>query len=148
MAVKAIPDGYHSVTPYLIVKGAARLIEFLEQVFGATELMRTTGGGGGLHAEVRIGDSVIMMGEGAAQGEMPAAIYLYVDDADGAYQRALGAGATSLEAPTDTLYGDRRAGVRDPFGNRWFIATHKEDVPPDEIARRQDALRRSSAASR
>jgi PhnB protein len=128
----AVPEGYgmnyRSVTPYLIVSDVPGLIGFVTRVFGAIELLRTPGASGGLHAEVNIGDSVVMMGQGPGQALMPAALYVYVEDADAAYRRALQAGATSQEEPTDTSYGDRRAGVLDPFGNRWFIATHKQDA--------------------
>jgi PhnB protein len=140
MAVKPIPDGYHSVTPYLVVRDVAGLIDFLKAVFGATELLRTSAGGGGIHAEVKIGDSIVMMGEGPGHEPMPAMLHLYVEDTDAAYQRALRAGATSQEAPNNTFYGDRRAGVLDPFGNRWYIATHIEDVRPEEIAARAEAV--------
>ena len=141
MTVKPIPDGYHSVTPYLVVQGADKLIDFLKEAFEGTEVERMTRPDGGVaHAEVRIGDSVIMMGE--ASGEfpaMPAMIYLYVNDADAVYKRALQARATSLEEPSDQFYGDRRAGVKDQFGNYWYMATHKEDVSPEEMARRAAA---------
>jgi PhnB protein len=129
MAVKPIPEGYHSVTPYLIVEGVERLIEFLKRAFDAKEILRTTGGAGGIHAEVRIGDSVVMMGDaGRGFAAMPASIYLYLNDVDTAYQRALQAGASSLEEPADQPYGDRRAGVKDSCGNIWWIATHIKDT--------------------
>jgi PhnB protein len=141
MAVKPIPDGYHSVTPYLLVSGAARLIDFLKQAFAAEERERVARPDGAImHAEVKIGDSVVMMGEPMQPyTPMPASLHLYVPDMDGVYQRALKAGATSVMEPTDQFYGDRSAGVKDPFGNLWWIATHKEDVPPDELARRAQA---------
>src|SRR3990170_1005106 len=143
MAVKAIPEGYHSVTPYLVVQGAAQLIDFLKVAFGAAEILRTTGGGGHLHAEVKIGDSVVMMGEaGGEWPPMPGTIVLYVEDADSVYKRALQAGAASLVEPADQFYGDRMAGVKDPFGNVWWIATHKEDVSPEERAKRLEASRK------
>ena len=130
MTVKAVPDGYHTITPYLMVQEAAQLIDFVKQAFAATETFRTTGSAGGIHAEVRIGDSMVMIGGGGAwKGEpMPAAIYLYMDDVDAVYQRTLQAGATSLTEPADQSYGDRVAGVKDPFGNVWYIATHQKDV--------------------
>ena len=148
MSVKPIPKGYHSVTPYLVVQGATELIEFLKQAFDAQETERMQMPDGTIaHAEVRIGDSVVMMADqpgtdGSAHGfgPMPAMIYLYVNDADDAYKRALQAGATSLQEPTDQFYGDRRAGLSDKFGNVWYIATHTEDVAPEEMARRQQAL--------
>lgn len=144
--VKPIPDGYHSVTPYLMVEGVADLIDFLKEAFEAVETERLPGPDGKVgHAEVRIGDSVLMMGEGDRYGLMPAAIYLYVEDVDACYTRALAAGATSLMEPADQFYGDRSGGVKDPFGNLWFVATRKEDVSPEELARRVEARAKSSA---
>ena len=142
MAVKAIPEGYHSVTPYLTVQGAATLLDFLKQAFAATELHRMTRPDGTVgHAEVRIGDSVVMLAEARDEWQpMPGALYLYVHDTDAAYQRALQAGATSLMEPADQFYGDRNAGVKDPVGNHWWIATHKEDVSPEELAKREEAF--------
>ena len=142
MAVKPIPDGFHTVTPYLVVPGVATLLDFLQQAFDAQALfspmMRSDGSIG--HAEVKIGDSIIMMGEPMDDmPPMPGSIYLYVQDTDTVYHRALRAGATSLQAPTDQFYGDRSAGVKDPVGNQWFIATHQEDVPPDEMIKRARA---------
>ena len=141
MAVKPIPDGYHSVTPYLVVPGVARLIEFLKQAFGAIETERHARPDGAImHAEVRIGDSVVMMGEPSGPyPAMPACVYLYVSDADATYKRAIEAGATSLMEPADQFYGDRHGGVKDPSGNTWWIATHQEDVSPEEMARRAKA---------
>lgn len=121
---------YHTVTPYLTVKRAAHLVEFVKQVFGGVEVFRTTGSAGGLHAEVTIGDSKLMIGGYESIEEMPTALHLYVPDADAVYQRALEAGAISLEEPVDQFYGDREAGVKDPTGNVWWIATHKLG-PPD-----------------
>lgn len=142
MAVKAIPEGYHTVTPYLVVNSVAKLIDFLKLTFeakGADELMRRPDGSVA-HAEVRLGDSVVMMGEPApGQPLMPAGLYIYVKDTDTTYERALKAGATSLMEPADQFYGDRNAGVLDPFGNRWWIGTHVEDVAPEEMARRAEA---------
>lgn len=131
MAVKPIREGFHTVTPYLIVQEATKLVEFVNQAFGATELFRTTGSAGGLHAEVRIGDSMVMIGGGGPRsgGPMPAMIYLYMNDVDAVYAHALRAGATSIMEPVDRPDGDRLAGVKDPFGNVWYIATHKKDVP-------------------
>ena len=144
MAVKHIPDGYHAVTPYLIVEGADKLIEFMKDVFGATERMRMPGPGGVIgHAEMEIGDSVVMLADSASAENnivMPAMINLYVEDCDQAYKNALAAGATSRQEPEMKFYGDRNAGVVDPFGNYWFIATHVEDVPPDEMQRRSEEL--------
>ena len=144
MAVKPIPDGYHSVTPYLSVPGVAKLLDFLQQAFEAQELHRMPRPDGTImHAEVRIGDSLVMMGEpmGSAQ-PMFGSLYLYVHDVDAVYKRALQAGATSTSEPADQFYGDRSAGVKDPVGNQWWIATHKEDVPPEEMTKRAEAFMR------
>ena len=142
MAVKPIPDGYHSITPYLVVQGAGKLIDFLKQAFDAQEIERLAAPGGTIgHAEVRIGDSIVMMGDAHdKQQPMSGAMYLYVNDVDATYKRALQAGAVSTMEPTDQFYGDRSAGVKDPVGNQWWIATHKEDVPLEEIARRAEAF--------
>ena len=130
------------MTPYLTVQGAATLLDFLKQAFAATELHRMTQPDGTVgHAEVRIGDSVVMLAEARDEWQpMPGALYLYVHDTDAAYQRALQAGATSLMEPADQFYGDRNAGVKDPVGNHWWIATHKEDVSPEELAKREEAF--------
>ncbi len=142
MAVKPIPEGFHTVTPHLTVQGTSKLVDFLKQAFEAQELFRLAHPDGTLmHAEVKIGDSIVMMGE--ARGEwkpMPGSLYVYVNDADAVYKRALQAGATSTMEPADQFYGDRTAGVQDPCGNQWMIATHKEDVPPEELRRRAEAL--------
>ena len=142
MTVKPIPDGYSSVTPYLVVQGVAQLIDFLKQAFEATETERLTRPDGAIaHAEVRIGDSIVMMGEATDVFKpMPANIHLYVNDADAIYKRALRAGATSQQEPGDQFYGDRTAAVKDQFGNHWYIATHREDVPPEEMSRRFAAM--------
>jgi uncharacterized glyoxalase superfamily protein PhnB len=142
MAVKPIPEGYNSVTPYLIVEGAAGLIDFAKTALDAEETFRMPGPGGQLmHAEIKIGDSMVMLADsmGADNPPMPAMIHLYVPDVDSYYKRALAAGATSLREPADQFYGDRSAGVADPFGNRWWLATHVEDVPPEEMAKRAEA---------
>ena len=117
--------GPHTITPYLTVKRAEELVEFVKQAFGGVEVLRTTGSAGGLHAEVRIGESRLMIGGYESVEEKLTALHLYVPDADAVYQRALEAGATSLEEPVDQFYGDREAGVKDPSGNVWWIATHK-----------------------
>lgn len=138
MTVKPIPEGYHTVTPYLVVEGAANLIDFLKQAFAAEEILRMALPDGTIsHAEVRIGDSIVMMAE--AQGEyppMPTMLHLYVEDMDTVYQRALQAGATSVREPENQFYGDRTGGVQDSSGNQWFITTHIEDVSPEEMAKR------------
>jgi uncharacterized glyoxalase superfamily protein PhnB len=142
MAVNPIPEGYHTITPYLIVESAAKLIDFLKQAFDAQELHRMARPDGGImHAEVRIGDSRIMMGEATGEWKpMPGSLYVYVNDTDTVYKRALQAGATSLMEPADQFYGDRNGGVKDPVGNMWWIATHKEDVPPEELAKRAESF--------
>lgn len=119
-----VPEGYHTVTPYLVVKGVPRLIDFVERAFGARERQRMLRPDGSIsHAEVELGDSVIMLGEAQSEaGTMPGMIHLYLGDVDGAYRRALDTGATSLREPADQPYGDRMAGVKDDFGNQWWIA--------------------------
>jgi len=120
-----------------MVDGVAALIDFLKEAFEAVETERLPGPDGSVgHAEVRIGDSVVMMGGGSHFGSMPAAIYLYVSDVDATYKKALDAGATSLMEPEDQFYGDRSGGVKDAFGNMWFIATRRENVSPEELSRR------------
>jgi len=138
MAVNPIPEGYRTVTPYLVVDGATNVLDFVKQVFGAEEKLRMDAPDGKIgHAEVQIGDSIVMMGDaGAENPAMPAMIHLYVDDCDATYERALAAGAKSEREPTDQFYGDRSAGVRDAAGNLWWIATHVEDVPEEEMAKR------------
>ena len=126
---ETLPGGNHTVTPYLTVKRAEELVEFVKQVFGGHEVFRTIGSAGGLHAEVTIGDSKLMIGGYETVEEMPTALHLYVPDADAVYQRALDAGAISVEEPVDQFYGDREAGVKDPTGNIWWIATHKLGIP-------------------
>jgi PhnB protein len=143
MATKTtpIPKGYHTVTPVLTVHGAAKLIEFLTQAFDAKETYRLPGPNGEvMHAEVKIGDSMVMVGEATDQWKpMPATIALYVEDTDAWYKRALQAGATSVREPSDQFYGDRSAGVKDSAGNQWWIHTHIEDVPPEELQKRAEA---------
>lgn len=126
-AVKPIREGFHTITPYIAVKEAAELIDFVKQAFGAEGVSRGTGSQGGIHAEVRIGDSMVMIGGGEAlRGTpMPTTIHLYVKDVEAVYERALQAGATSTEEPVDQPYGDREAGVKDLAGNQWYIATNK-----------------------
>lgn len=132
MAVKPIPDGFHTVTPYLLVQGVPQLIEFLEKGFGAKVIHRSTTPEGSInHAQVQIGDSMVMMGEARDEWKpMPSMLYLYVEDVDALYQRALQAGGTSVQEVTDAPYGDRVGGVQDPTGNQWWIATHIKDVTP------------------
>ena len=141
MPVSPIPEGYHTVSPYLIADDAGQLLEFMQKAFGAEETFRMAMPDGSVgHAEVRIGDSVVMVGgAGGAWPAVSAAIHLYVSDVDATYQAALAAGARSTEEPADQFYGDRRANVVDAAGNQWFIATHVEDVPPEELERRAAA---------
>jgi PhnB protein len=129
-AVSPIPRGFRTVTPYLIAENGPALLEFAKQVFGAEETFRAVGSAGGLHGEVRIGDSMLMMGGGIPGQEFRAtpnthALHVYVEDADAIYQKALAAGATVINEPTDQEYGERSASVKDPAGNCWYIATHK-----------------------
>jgi PhnB protein len=149
MSVKPIPDGYHSLTSYLIVRDAAAAIEFYKTAFGATELFRMPGPGGKIgHAEVRIGDSPLMLAdehpEFLVMGPQesvrpPVGLLLYVDDVDDVFARAVAAGATVVRAIHDQFYGDRSGTVTDPFGHLWTIATHKEDLTPEEMQRRAQA---------
>lgn len=133
-----IPEGFHTVTPYLLLQDAAKLIEFLQQAFGGVEKHRSTHPSGRIvHAQVTVGDSQIMLGEPPASWQaMPGFFYLYVNDVDATYNSALTAGAVSVSPLKDEFYGDRTGGVKDPFGNLWWIATHKEDVPEEELKRR------------
>jgi PhnB protein len=129
-AVNPIPQGYRTVTPYLVAQDGPALLEFAKRAFDAEEIFRAVGSAGGLHAEVRIGDSMLMMGGGIPGREFRStpnrhALHIYVKDADRVYQRALDAGAASIDAPRDQEYGERSASVKDPSGNYWYIATHK-----------------------
>ena len=147
--VKPIPEGYHSVTPYLIVDGAARAIEFYKSAFGATEVLRMARADGRIgHAEVRIGDSHVMLADEHPEinargprtvGGSPVTFVLYVEDVDAQVERAVAAGAKLTRPVSDQFYGDRTGGVEDPFGHVWFIATHVEDVSPEELQRRSAA---------
>ena len=149
MAVEFKPAGYHAVTPYLIVDGAERLIAFMLDVVGGTEMMRLPGPDGRIgHAEIRVGDSVVMLADVPPSGELTTSmLHVYVADSDATYKRALAAGATSLREPTNEFYGDRISGVQDPFGNKWYFATHFEDVADDEMARRAAELAQAEQGS-
>ncbi len=128
------PEGFHTITPLLRVKDASKLIDFLKQAFGAKEISRYNQKDGSLmHAEVKIGDSMVMLSDSTSEWEPTTCVlYLYVDDADKRYQKALECGATSLRKPRDEFYGDRCAAVIDPFGNQWWVATNKENVSGGE----------------
>ena len=149
---KPIPDGYHTATPYLIVNGAAQAIEFYKKAFGATEIMRMAQPGGKVgHAEIKIGDSIIMLADespdvGARSpqsiGGSPVSIMLYVEDVDRIFSQAVAAGAKVRRPVADQFYGDRTGGIEDPFGHLWYIATHKEDVSPEEMRKRAAAAGR------
>ncbi|MEA2453423.1 MAG: PhnB protein [Actinomycetota bacterium] len=138
--VKAIPDEYGNVTPYLVVEGAEELLGFLQNTFGATirggDYMRGPDGKIG-HAEVEIGNSIVMLADVPPEGEaMRAMLNVYVEDCDATYKKALAAGAESVREPEDQFYGDRGGGVKDKWGNQWYISTHIEDVSPEEMERR------------
>lgn len=145
-SVKPIPDGYPAVTPYLSIDGAEAAIEFYADVFGAKERMRMPAPGGRIgHAELQLGDSVIMVSDAFAEmghrtakelGGSPVSIAVYVEDVDAVFERAVAAGATVSRPVEDQFYGDRAGSFDDPWGHRWSVATHVEDVPPDEMARR------------
>ncbi|MEP6634858.1 MAG: VOC family protein [Luteimonas sp.] len=145
MAVKPIPDGYHSVTPYLYVDDAAKALDFYAKAFGASEIYRLPMGDKIGHAEMQLGDSRFMLADESPQmdsigprkrGGATAGFMLYVADVDAAFQRAISAGATSSRAPENQFYGDRTGTVIDPFGHKWSIGTHVEDVDPEEMNRR------------
>jgi PhnB protein len=146
MAVKPRPDGHHTVTPYLVVAGAAKVIDFLKRTFDAREVVQLDAPDARIgHAELRIDDSLVMLGD--AHGDhkpMQAMLHVYVADADATFKRAIDAGGTSVQEPIDQFYGDRIDGVKDPCGNLWWIATHIEDVPPDELKRRAEAAMRKA----
>lgn len=136
--VQPVPEGYHTVTPFVIVKGAAQLIDFTKEAFDALEITRVSGEDGAIgHAEVRIGDSVVMMFDSKEDWpDTPAFLRLYVEDCDAVYRQAQKAGATSVTAPTHLPWGDRVARVRDPLGNLWWIMTRIEDVTEEEMETR------------
>jgi PhnB protein len=154
VTVKArpIPEGYHTVTPYLCLQGAASAIEFFKQAFGAKEVMRMEAPGGKIgHAEVAIGDSRIMFADECPErnfrgprsiGGSPVHMYLYVDDVDSTVKRAVAAGAKVLQPVADQFYGDRSGSLEDPFGHVWHVATHKEDLSLEEIKKRATAQSR------
>jgi uncharacterized glyoxalase superfamily protein PhnB len=141
MAAKPIPDGYHSVTPFLTVRGASNVVAFLKNAFGAEQTGEAIKHSDGtiMHAEVKIGDSRVMLAEESEMAKAtPSTLYLYVPDVDAAFQRAVKAGGRTIMEPMDMFYGDRSGGVKDPSGNSWFLATHKVDVAPNELQTRAD----------
>jgi PhnB protein len=150
MPVKPIPEGYHTVTPYLIVKGAARAIDYYRKAFGAEEVMRMSYPDGRVgHAELKIGDSHVMLADEHPEmgfrgpqtlGGSPTGLLVYVEDVDRAFDRAITAGATVRRPVEDQFYGDRTGTLTDPFGHVWTLATHKEDVPQKELERRFQKL--------
>ena len=156
MAVKPIPEGYHSVTPYLIIEGAGDAIEFYKQAFGATELFRFPAPDGKIgHAEIKIGDSHLMLADAypdmgyngpKSLGGSPVSLMIYVEDVDTVFNRAVQAGATVKEAVSDKFYGDRLGSLIDPFGHVWHVSTHKEDVPLEEMEKRAKAAGGESTA--
>jgi PhnB protein len=148
--VKPVPDGHSTVTPYLAIKNAARALEFYKQAFGATETYKLTLPDGRVgHAEIRLGDSIVMLADEFpeygfrapdAAGGSPVNIHLYVEDVDVFFKRALAAGARELKPVMDQFYGDRSGQLADSFGHLWWVATHKEDVAPEEVQKRAQAM--------
>jgi len=148
MPFKFTPDGYHTATPYLIIKGAAAALEFYQKAFGATELFRMAAPGGKIgHAEIKIGDSPIMLADEFPEmdargpqsfGGTPVSIMLYVADVDTVFHRAIAAGAKVKQPVQDKFYGDRNGVLADPFGHVWTIATHKQDLTPEEVGKRAE----------
>lgn len=155
--VSPIPAGYHSVTPYLIVDGANEAIEFYRQAFHADELLRMpTPEGKIMHAEIKIGDSHVMLSDEApdmgyrcppALGGSPVSLHIYLADVDATFSQAIAAGATEVRPVDDQFYGDRSGTLRDPFGHVWTISTHIEDVTPEEIQRRASAMSTNQESS-
>ena len=157
MATKSVPEGYHAATPYLIVKGAAEAIEFYKRAFGATELLRMADPQGRVgHAEIKIGDSVIMLADEhpamgyrgpRSLGGSSVSILLYLEDVDMVFERAVKTGARALRPVANQFYGDRSGTLEDPFGHVWTVATHVEDVPPEEMQLRAEAAMRSAGSA-
>jgi PhnB protein len=143
MTVRPVPEHHNAVCPYLVVEGAAKVVAFLKETFNAEELACMRGPNGRImHAELRIADSIVMLGEPMGGPPFPGQVHCYVPDVDAAYARALKAGGTSLREPIDMFYGDRISMVKDPTGNVWAISTHKEDVSAEEMERRMAAQMR------
>jgi PhnB protein len=156
---KPIPDGYHTVTPCLTLKGGAQAIEFYKKAFGAVEHFRMPGPDGKslMHAELKIGDSIVMLADEqpsagctapTSVGTRTSSLFLYVNDVDAAFKKAVDAGAKDVMPPADMFWGDRFGQVEDPFGHLWGLGTHKEDLAPDEIARRQQQFFASMSAKK
>ncbi len=153
--VKPIPDNYHRVTPYLIVNGAADAIDFYKKIYGATEIMRMPGPDGKIgHAELKIGDSTIMLADENLEmghkgprtfGGSPVSLLLYVENVDRTVKNAVDAGSKLVRPVADQFYGDRTGGLVDPFGHEWYLATHIEDVSPEEMKKRADAMASAAA---
>jgi PhnB protein len=147
--VKPIPEGYHSITPYLVIKGAAAAIDFYKQAFGAVEIMRMPQPDGRVgHAELKFGDSMVMLADEYPEmdvvgpqtlGNTSVGLLLYLDDVDKAVERAVSLGATIKKPIADQFYGDRTGTIEDPFGHKWTLAVHIEDVTPEEMQRRMEA---------
>ena len=154
--VKPIPEGYHSVTPYLCVNGAAQAIEYYKKAFGATELFRMEHDGKVGHAEIKIGDSPIMLADEfpgmgflspLTLGGSPMGIMIYVPDVDAVFKQAIDAGGIEKKPVQDQFYGDRSGTLTDPFGHVWTVATHTEDVAPEEIDKRLAAMKAHGASN-
>jgi len=156
MTVRPKPDGYHSVTPYLSIKGAAEAIEFYKRAFSATELFRLVAPSGDIgHAEIKIGNSAIMLADPCETGPFRSpqslggssiGLHVYVEDVDALFAQAVGAGAKVVKPVQDQFYGDRTGTLEDPFGHVWFLATHKEDLTSEEIKKRAEALFKQGGA--
>jgi len=156
MSVKTIPDGYHSITPYLSIKGAADAIEFYKKAFDAIELFRLDMPGGIIgHSEIQIGNSRIMIadpcddvsfGDPKTLGGSTVGLYAYVNDVDAMHSQAVAAGAKIIDPVEDQFYGDRTGTIEDPYGHRWFLATHKEDLTPEELNKRAKELFKQDAS--
>lgn len=142
--VKPIPEGFHTVTPFVIVKDAAKLLEFIKKAFnGETTYIMKDPDGKVMHATARIGDSIIMVADEMDRfPAMPCMLYLYMNDADAVYKQAIKTGGQSLREPTNEFYGDRSAGIKDAWDNQWWIATHIEDVDDEEMKRRAEEFRK------
>ena len=151
MPARAIPEGHHTVTPYLVVRGAAKTIDFAKKAFDAEYLFDPMKRPDGtiMHAEIKVGDSVIMISDATEEHPaMQSMLHLYVPDIDARYKKAVAAGGTSVMEPADQFYGDRSGGVKDPCGVMWYIATHKEDVPMPELKKRAEAAMKQHAQGR